>query len=161
MKLHIFPGVLMMTATIGGAALAQTIPGPYGPPVTLARAREIVDIAHREASARNMTMAFAVVLPSGEPILLEVMDGTQSASITIAPAKARTAARFRRPTRMFADALAAGNPGMLSLDEIVAVEGGVPIVDGGRVIGALGVSGGTAVEDGEIAAAALRGSAAK
>lgn len=147
---------MTMTATNGGAAApGQNIPGPYGPPVTLDRARAIVDAAHREARAQGMTMAFAVVLPSGDPILLEVMDGTQSASITIAPAKARAAARFRRPTKMFADAVAAGNLGMLSLDEIVAIEGGVPIVANGRVIGALGVSGGTSAEDGEIAAAAL------
>ncbi|RIA46945.1 uncharacterized protein GlcG (DUF336 family) [Hephaestia caeni] len=149
--------VLAMAATmIGGASLAQNAPKSYGPPVTLARAHAIVDAAHREAKARNMAMAFAVVLPSGDPILLEVMDGTQAASITIAPAKARSAARFRRPTKVFADAVAAGNMGMLTLDEIVAIEGGVPIVDDGRVIGALGVSGGTAAEDGEIAAAALR-----
>lgn len=97
-------GVLMAAAS----AAAQQIPGPYGSPVTLAQARAIVDAAQREARAKNVTMAFAVVLPSGEPILLEVMDGTQSASTQIAQAKARSAARYRRSTKFFADAVAAG-----------------------------------------------------
>lgn len=142
----------LATASSGGA---QQIPGPYGPPVTLAQARDLVDAAKRAAGERNFTMAFAVVLPSGEPILLEVMDGTQTGSIAVAPAKARTAARFRRPTKEFADGLASGNLGALTLEGIVAVEGGVPIVVSGRVIGALGVSGATSQQDGEIAAAAL------
>lgn len=147
---------MMIAGTLSaGPAFAQQIPGPYGPPITLERAREIVDAAHREAKARNMTMAFAVALPSGEPILLEVMDGTQSASIEIAPAKARTAARFRRSTKTFQDTVAAGNASLMTLDGVVAVEGGLPIVAQGRVIGALGVSGGTSAQDGEIAAAAL------
>jgi glc operon protein GlcG len=145
--------VIALVSAIPGSA--QQIAGPYGPQVTLAQARSVVDAAHHAARARNFMMAFAVVLPSGEPILLEVMDGTQSASIEIAPAKARTAARFRRPTKAFADAVAGGNLGALTLDGVVAVEGGVPIVVSGKVIGALGVSGGTAAQDGEIAGAAL------
>lgn len=142
----------MLTAQM---ASAQQIPGPYGTPVTLSQARAIVDAAHREAKARNFTMAFAVALPSGEPILLEVMDGTQSASIVIAPAKARTAARFRRSTKTFADGMAAGNLAPATVNDIIAIEGGLPILAGGRVIGALGVSGGTSAQDGEVAAAAI------
>jgi glc operon protein GlcG len=136
-------------------AAAQQIPGPYGAQVTLAQARALVDAAHRAAKARDFRMAFTVALPSGEPVLLEVMDGTQSASIVVAQQKARSSARFRRPTKAFADAVAGGNLGPLTLDDAVAVEGGVPIVRNGLVIGALGVSGGTAAQDGEIAAAAL------
>lgn len=136
-------------------ASAQQIPGPYGEQVTLAQARTLVDAAHRAARDRDFRMAFAVALPSGEPILLEVMDGTQSASIVIAQQKARAAARFRRPTKAFADAVAGGNAGVLTLEDVVAVEGGVPIVRNGRVVGALGISGATSTQDGEIAAAAL------
>ena len=145
--------VLALAAAAPGTA--QQISGPYGPQVTLAQARSIVDAAHNSARAKNFSMAFAVVLPSGEPILLQVMDGTQSGSIDVAPAKARTAARFRRPTKAFADSVAAGNLGALTLDGVVAVEGGVPIVVSGKVVGALGVSGGTSQQDGEVAAAAL------
>jgi len=145
----------LLAAALIGPASAQQIPGPYGPAVTLAQARTIVDAAHREAKARNFLMAFAVVLPSGEPILLEVMDGTQMASITVSQQKARSAARFRRSTKVFADSVAKNGAGVLSLDGAVAIEGGVPILSGGKVIGALGISGGTSAEDGEVAAAAL------
>jgi uncharacterized protein GlcG (DUF336 family) len=143
------------TAVIAAPAAGQQIPGPYGDPITLERARAMVDAAHKAAQARGFRMAFAVSLPSGEPILLEVMDGTQAASTDVALAKARSAARFRRATKAFADSLAAGNLGALTLRDVVAVEGGLPITAGGRVIGALGVSGATAAEDGQIAAAAL------
>jgi glc operon protein GlcG len=144
-----------IVASLTMAASAQQIPGPYGTAVTLAQARAIVDAAHAEARRRSFLMAFTVTLPSGEPILLEVMDGTQLGSIDIAQAKARTSARFRRPTKAYADNLAAGNLGAMTVDGVLAIEGGVPIVAGGRVIGALGVSGGTAVQDGEVAAVAL------
>lgn len=146
---------LAAAASMAAAAPAQQIPGPYGPAVTLTQARAIVDAAHREARARDFRMAFTVALPSGEPILLEVMDGTQSASIAVSQQKARSSARYRRPTRAFADSVVKNGAAVLSLDGVVAVEGGVPIVSGGLVIGALGVSGGTSAEDGEIAAAAL------
>ncbi|MCE7795117.1 heme-binding protein [Sphingobium sufflavum] len=147
---------LMIAACASAAPLqAQQIAGPYGPAITLRQARIIVDAAHRQASTRGFTMAFAVVLPSGEPILLEVMDGTQSASITVSQAKARSAARYRRPTKASADSVNGVNFGQLTLDGMVAVEGDVPILAQGRVIGALGVSGGTTAQDGEIAAASL------
>ena len=136
-------------------AAAQQIPGPYGAPVTLAQARQIADVAERVAGERRLRMAFTVVDPAGQPILVHVMDGTQSGSIAVSQQKARTAAQFRRPTKAFADGLAAGNLGVLTMDGVVALEGGVPILSGGRVIGALGVSGGTSAEDGQIAASAL------
>jgi uncharacterized protein GlcG (DUF336 family) len=144
-----------LAIALAPAAIAQQIPGPYGPAVGLSDARAIVDAAHRAAKVSNFRMAFTVALPSGEPILLEVMDGTQSASIVISQAKARTSARFRRATKVFAEQAASGNLGVLSLPDVVAVEGGVPIVRKGLVIGALGISGGTSAEDGQIAAAAL------
>ena len=151
-----FVSLAAVAALASTAVFSQQIPGPYGPPVTLAQARAIVDAAHREASKRGLTMAFAVALPSGEPILLEVMDGTQSASIVVAPAKARSAARFRRSTKAFADGMAAGGSTALStIDDVVAFEGGLPIVARGRVVGALGVSGGTTPQDAEVAIAAL------
>lgn len=152
---YLAAGAALAAGLLAPAASAQQIPGPYGPAVTLAQARTIVDAAHREAKARNFRMAFTVVLPSGEPILLEVMDGTQSASIVVSQQKARSSARFRRPTKAFADSVTKNGAAVLSLDGVVAVEGGVPILSNGLVIGALGISGGTSAEDGEIAAAAL------
>lgn len=149
------PALAQPAPAAPSATQMPRLPGPYGPQVTLAQARGIVDAAHKDARARGLRMAFTVVQPSGEPILLEVMDGTQYASIEVAQKKARTAARFRRPTKAFADAVTAGNLGILTVGEAIAVEGGVPIVVNGLVIGGLGISGGTGQEDGAVAAAAL------
>ena len=100
-------------------------------------------------------MAFAVVDPSGQLVLFEKMDGTQYGSIVVAQEKARSAALFKRPTKAFSDAVTAGRVAVISLPGALPIEGGVPIVVQGRIIGALGVSGGTSEQDGEIAAAAL------
>ena len=100
-------------------------------------------------------MAFAIVDPSGNLVLFHKMDGTQNGSIEVAVQKARTSALFRRPTRVFADSVAGGRNAVLSLPNVVAIEGGVPILIDGRVAGAIGVSGASSEQDGEIAAAAL------
>ena len=149
------------------AAAAQPQPAPargpvqpqpgYTDPVTLAQARRIADAAAEAARGRGFTMAFAIVDPAGGLVLFHKMDGTQNGSIEVAIQKARTSALFRRPTRAFADSVAAGRTAVLSLPGVVAIEGGVPIMIDGRVAGAIGVSGGTSEQDGEIAAAALAG----
>ena len=100
-------------------------------------------------------MAFAIVDPSGALVLFEKMDGAQNGSVDVAIAKARSSALFRRPTRGFSDAVAAGRTQVLSLPGAVAIEGGVPIVLRGRIVGAIGVSGASSEQDGEVAAAAL------
>jgi glc operon protein GlcG len=83
------------------------------------------------------------------------MDGTQAASVTIAVDKARSSARFKRPTKALQDALAAGGAGMrmLALDGAVPVEGGIPLIADGKIVGAIGVSGGTSEQDGQCAKA--------
>jgi uncharacterized protein GlcG (DUF336 family) len=137
-------------------ATAQAQPQPaYGPAVSLADARRIADAAEAAARRRDFSMAFAIVDPSGGLILFHKMDGTQNGSIEVAVQKARTSALFRRPTRVFSDAVAGGRNAVLSLPNVVAIEGGVPILIDGRVAGAIGVSGGSSEQDGEIAAAAL------
>ena len=147
-KTLVFAAVLVTAAP----AAAQQIPGPYGAPVTLEQARRIVTAAEAEARRQNFMMSFAVVEPSGALVLFEKMDGTQYGSTQVAQDKARSAALFRRPTKAFSDAVAGGRTAILSLDGAVAIEGGVPIVSGGRVIGALGVSGGSSEQDGQVAA---------
>jgi glc operon protein GlcG len=144
------------------AAAAQPQPAPvaqaqpaYANPVTLAQARRIADAAEEAARGRDFAMAFAIVDPSGGLILFHKMDGTQNGSIEVAIQKARTSALFRRPTRAFSESVAAGRNAVLSLPNVVAIEGGVPIMIDGRVAGAIGVSGGSSEQDGEIAAAAL------
>lgn len=150
----------VLLATLGAIVLAtsagaQQLPVPYGTPVTLEQAKTIVAAAERSARARNLTMAFAVVEPSGELVLFQKMDGTQYGSDVVAREKARTAARFKRSTKAFSDSVAAGRNAVLSLPGVVAIEGGTPIVVKGRIIGAIGVSGGTSEQDGEVAATAL------
>ena len=147
--------LLIGLSAIASAAPAQQMPIPYGAPISLEQARTIVASARQAASQRRLSMAFAVVEPGGQLVLFEKMDGTQYGSEIIAPEKARTAARFKRPTKSFSDSVAAGRVAVLSLPGIVAVEGGVPIVVQGRIVGGLGVSGGTSEQDGEIAAIAL------
>lgn len=147
-------------ATLGAIVLAtsagaQQLPMPYGAPVTLEQAKTIVAAAERSARARNFAMAFAVVEPSGELVLFQKMDGTQYGSDIVAREKARTAARFKRSTKAFSDSVAAGRNAVLSLPGVVAIEGGTPIVVNGKIIGAIGVSGGTSEQDGEVAATAL------
>lgn len=147
--------LLMCFGAIGSTAPAQQMPIPYGAPISLEQARNIVASARQAADQRRFSMAFAVVEPGGQLVLFEKMDGTQYGSEVVAQEKARTAARFKRPTKAFSDAVAAGRVAVLSLPGAVAIEGGVPIVIGGRIVGALGVSGGTSEQDGEIAAVAL------
>ncbi|MEY3624483.1 MAG: hypothetical protein RLZZ407_2042 [Pseudomonadota bacterium] len=139
------------------AAGAQQSPLPYGSPVTLAQAKAIVAAAEKSAQSRNFTMAFAIVEPSGELVLFHKMDGTQYGSDLVAREKARTAARFKRSTKAFFDSIAGGRNAVLSLPGVVAIEGGTPIVINGRIVGAIGVSGGSSEQDGEVAAAALIG----
>lgn len=153
MKKHLLIGLAATLATM--PASAQQLPTPYGQSVSLDQARRIAAAAEQAARQRQFTMAFAVVDPAGELVLFHKMDGTQYGSILVAQEKARTAARFKRPTKAFSDAVAGGRAAVLSLPGVVAIEGGTPIVVGGRIVGALGVSGGTSEQDGEIAAAAL------
>jgi uncharacterized protein GlcG (DUF336 family) len=144
------------------AAAAQT-PAPaaptpqplYGTAVSLADARRIADAAEAEARRRGFNMAFAIVDPSGALVLFHKMDNTQNGSVEVAVQKARTSALFRRPTKFFSDAVAGGRNTVLSLPNMVAIEGGVPILIDGRIAGAIGVSGASSAEDGEVAAVAL------
>lgn len=136
---------------------AQQSPAPYGAPVTLEQAKSIVAAAELSARSRNFTMAFAVVEPSGELVLFQKMDGTQYGSELVAREKARTAARFKRSTKAFSDSVTGGRNAVLSLPGVVAIEGGAPIVINGLIVGAIGVSGGTSEQDGEVAAASIIG----
>ena len=127
----------------------------YGSPISLENARKAAEPALAEARKQGWSMAVAIVDISGTLVYFEKMDDTQIGSTGVAISKARSAARFKRPTKAFQDALAAGGEGwrILSLDGAVAVEGGTPLVVGGKIIGAIGASGGAAQQDGVTAAA--------
>src|SRR5256885_6610721 len=128
----------------------------YGPPVTTEQARKAVSVALAEARANGWSMAAAVVDPAGILVYFEKVDDTQHASPQIAIDKARSAALFKRPTKMFQDSIERGGVGLrvMKLRGAIPVEGGVPLVVNGQIVGALGVSGGTAEQDGQCAKAA-------
>ena len=122
---------------------------PYGQSITLEQAKRVADAALAPARENQWTMVIAIVDPGGYLVYLEKMDQTQVGSIAIAESKARSAAIFKRPTKMFQDRLARGGDGLLvlRLKDAIPVEGGVPIIVDGKLIGALGVSGGSSAED--------------
>jgi glc operon protein GlcG len=130
-------------------------PLPYGPSITIENAKKAAAAALGEAKRNNWFMAIAVVDTSGTLVYYEKMDNTQTGSATVAIDKAKTAALFKRPSKALQDALAGGGPGLrvLSLPGALPIEGGVPIVVGGQIIGAIGVSGAASEQDGVCAQA--------
>ena len=129
----------------------------YGLPITTELAKKLAAAALAEARANNWAMAAAVVDPGGILVYFEKIDDTQNASPRIAIDKARSAAMFKRPTKTFQDSVERGGVGLrvMMLRGASAVEGGVPIIVDGRIIGGLGVSGGTSEQDGQCCKAAL------
>ena len=122
---------------------------PYGRSITLAEAKKAAAAALAPAIANGWTMVAAIVDPGGHLVYLEKLDDTQVGSVVVAEEKARSAAIFKRPTKMLQDVLAKGGDGLrvLRLNGAIPVEGGVPLVVGGALVGALGVSGGSSAED--------------
>jgi glc operon protein GlcG len=136
------------------AALAQ-MPNPYGAPIGVDTAKKAAAPAIAEARKNNWTVAVAIVDTAGNLVFYEKMDNTQLGSAKVSIAKARCAALFKRPTKAFQDALAGGGAGLrvLRLEGVVPVEGGIPIVQDGKIVGAIGVSGDTSEHDAECAKA--------
>jgi glc operon protein GlcG len=134
---------------------AQMLPNPYGPPISVADAKKAAAAALAEATKNHWTMAVAVVDPTGTLVYYEKTDNTQIGSANVSINKARSAALYKRPTKAFQDSLAKGGDGMrvLGLEGAVPVEGGVPIIADGKIIGAIGVSGANSDQDGQCAVA--------
>src|SRR5215472_4475982 len=129
-------------------------PPPYGAPVSLADAKKAAAAAVAEvAKVGSAPDAIAIVDHGGFLIYFERMDNTQLGSVEIAIEKARSAALFRRPSKVFEDAVAGGRNAILALRGAMPLEGGVPIISGGKLVGAIGASGGTAQQDGQVAKA--------
>jgi uncharacterized protein GlcG (DUF336 family) len=121
---------------------------PYATSIGLEQAKQLMAAAEAEAKKRNWKMNIAVVDTNGELVHFERMEGAQIASGTISIGKARTAARFRRESRAFYNAFETGHPYVATLDPtLVASPGGFPLVEGGKIIGAVGCSGGTGDQD--------------
>jgi len=121
---------------------------PYGPPISLERAQSAIAAAMAEATKRGWTMNIAVVDSGANLVAFARMDGAQLASIAIAEHKARTAVKYRRPTKAFEDAVQKSDfKFFLSLDDVIASRGGIPLIENARIIGAIGCSGGTGSQD--------------
>ena len=166
MKLRIFAAALLAAGTcFAGLAHAQGQPQtpapdlnavpdkmpfnvPFGTPITMEKAQAVIAAAVAEANKRGWPEDFAVVDTHGDLVAFARMDGAQLASIAIAQHKARTAARYRRPTIAFETGVQKfGFNYLLTLDDVIASRGGIPLVQDGKIIGAVGCSGGTGSQD--------------
>ena len=121
--------------------------------LTLEGAKKVAAAAETEARKNNWNVVIAVVDDGGHLIYLQRIDGTQTGSIDVAIQKARTAQAFKRPTKVFEDAIAGGRNALIALHGALPLEGGLPIMVGGQMVGAIGVSGEKSPEDGQIAKA--------
>jgi glc operon protein GlcG len=144
--------VFAIFATLPGAAQA---PAGYGTPMTLDQAKKAMAAAEAEAAKNNFAMAIAIVDSTGHLLAFHRMDNGQYGSIRVAIGKAETALDFRQSTKILDDRLAGGGSGLrlLTLGGATLIEGGLPIIVGGKIIGAIGVSGAAAPQDGQVAKA--------
>jgi glc operon protein GlcG len=156
-----FAAVLLAPALLSGASFAQTptpnpmdnVPDkmpfdiPYGAPISLDRAQAAVAAAVAEAKKHDWKLNVAVVDSGTNLVAFSKMDNSQLASIAIAQHKARTAAKFRRETKVFEGVIQGGNNYAITLDDVIASRGGIPLVEDGKLIGAIGCSGGTGSQD--------------
>ena len=131
------------------------MPEPYGMPISLESAKKAAAAAIAEARKNGWLMAVAITDPSGELVYFAKMDGTQTGSVNVSIGKSRSAALFKRPTKVFQDMLASGGAGVrvLALERAVPIEGGVPLVINGEIVGGIGASGGSSDQDGVVAGA--------
>jgi len=120
---------------------------PYGAPITLERAEAVLAAALAESNKRGWQMNMAVVDSGGNLVAFKRMDGAQLASISISEHKARVAVKYRRPSKLFENAVQSGVLYVMTLDDVVASRGGIPLIEDGKIIGAIGCSGGTGSQD--------------
>ena len=132
----------------GGTPDAMPFDIPYGVSIGLEKAKQVMAAPEAEAKRRNWKMVIAVVDTNGELVHFSRMEGAQIGSVSVAVGKARTSVRFRRESRLFYNAFETGHPYVATLDPtLVASPGGFPLVEGGKLIGAIGCSGGTGDQD--------------
>ena len=148
----VLSAMILFTAVWAGA---QAPPPTYGSPINLEQAKKAMTAAEAEAKKNNLSMVIAILDSGGLLVMLQRLDNTQWGSIEVAKDKAYSAVAFRRPTKAFSDAIVQGGAGLrlLNLTGASLIEGGVPIVVDGKVIGSIGVSGGSAQQDAQVAQA--------
>lgn len=134
---------------------AQMLANDYGAPISNANAKKVAAAALAEAQKMNVPMVVAITDTSGNVLYMEKMDGAILGGVLVAPQKARSAALYKRPTKAFEEAIAPGGVGVrfLRLEGAVPIEGGLPLILDNKIIGAIGMSGGTGVQDGQAAKA--------
>jgi len=132
----------------GGTADGMPFDIPYGAPIGLEAAQKLIAAVEAEAAKHRWKMNIAVVDTHGDLVAFARMDGAQIASVAVAQHKARAAASFRRPTKVFEDAIQkSDNKYVLTLDGVIGSRGGIPLIEDGKLIGAIGCSGGTGSQD--------------
>ena len=138
----------------------SAVPRPleYGAPISLERAKAVMAAAEAEARANDWPMVIAIVDSGGHLVMLHCFDHAQHGSVAIAQEKARCAVNFKRPTKMFEDAVAEGglNLRILAAPGMMPLEGGLPLIADGRIVGAIGVSGMRSNQDGQVAEAGAK-----
>ena len=135
------------------AAMAQAMPNPYGQGISVETARKVAAAAIAEGKKNGWFVSVAVVDTAGDLVFFERMDNAMSASVVVSQEKARTSARFKRPTKAFEDVLAGGRQAILGLPGVTPVEGGVPLIIDGKIVGAVGVNGASSPQDSQCAQA--------
>jgi uncharacterized protein GlcG (DUF336 family) len=148
-------------ALLAGSAIAQTPTAPsaatlpYGPPITLDQAKRAMAAAELEAAKNSWQVAITILDSGGNMIMFHRVDNAQLSATTVSEGKARTALEFKRPSKALDDAIAAGGAGMrlLALKNITPIEGGLPVIVDGKIIGAIGVSGSLSSQDAQVAKA--------
>jgi len=148
---------LVLLATLTGAlpAAAQQVSATYGTPITLEAAKRVVAAAEAEAIKNKWPMVISVVDSGGNLVMTVRQDSAQYGSLAVAEGKAKTAVNFRRSTKVFQDTIAQGGGGlrMLALPGALPVQGGLPLIVGDKIVGGIGVSGGTSEQDEQVGAA--------
>ncbi len=151
-SLKIIVAVCVVVLFAAGAAFAQQMPNPYGPNINLEKAKAVAAAAAAKAKEMKVNMCIAVVDTGGQLVYFERFDVVQWGSIEVALHKAKASVQYKRAT-LALENVVKQNITYLTLDGITAIEGGVPIIEGGKIIGAIGCSGGSSAQDGQVAGA--------
>ena len=159
LMLKTLTGAFVLALLAAVPARAQTTPPPYGPPIGIEDARAVMAAAESEAAKNNWAVVISIIDSGGNIVMLHRHNDVQLSSIEISQGKAKTALMFKRPSKVLDDAISSGGAGLrfLALKDIVPLEGGLPIVADGKIVGAIGVSGVLSSQDTQVARAGADG----
>ena len=150
-------GLLLSTSFTAAQAQAQTMPPPYGAPITLDAAKQVMAAAEAEAEKNKWPVVIVILDSGGNIVMLHRRDDSQLSAIGTAEGKARTSLFFKRSTKLLDEVVSGGGAGMryLALKDFVPLEGGIPILLDGKIVGAIGVSGVLSAQDTQVARAGI------